>query len=181
MKGQRPTHSSTENPGSELVGNEQEHQSPGAVLAIEGRSIHSPTEVSVAATVDGRHMGLRYRLTGADWRLIDPGPGVLDAGTHGSSPSMPSVADGAPRKSPDVGQIERRRLFEPSPGKLRDEAAGCVTIYEGLRTTDIERAMDEEFRRVQSMMFIRVKPSDDKGKGPQTPGSDTGYVQDDGC
>ena len=168
-------------PGSELVCNELEHRFPGAVLAIQGRSIHSPTEVSVAATVDGRPMGLRYRLTGADWRLVDPGAGVLDAGTQGSSPSIRSVADRAPRKSLDVGQIVRRRLFEPSPGELRDEAAGRIYIYEGLRTTDIEGAMDEEFNRVQSMMFIRVKPSDDSGKGRQAPGSEASYVQDDGC
>ena len=155
---------------------------PGAVLAIQGRSIHSPAEVSVAATVDGRHMKLRYRLTAADWGLIDPGAGVLDAGIQGSSPSIRSVADRAPRTSPDVGQIEWRRLFEPSPGELRDEAAGRIYIYEGLPTRDIERAMDEEFKRVQSMMFIRVKPRDDNGnKAPQTPGSDAGYVQDDGC
>lgn len=168
-------------PGSEQVCNELGHRFPRAVLAIQGRSIHSPTEVSVTATVDGRHMGLRYRLTRADSGLVDPGAGVLDAGAQGSSPAIPSAADRAPRKTPDVGQIERRRLFEPSPGELRDEAAGRVYIYEGLRTTDIERAMDEEFRRVQSMMFIRVKPSDDVGKGPKTPGSDTSYVQDDGC
>lgn len=168
-------------PDSELVCIALEHRFPGAALAVQGRSIHSPTEVSVAATLDGRPMVLRYRLTAADWRRLDPGTRASDAGTQGAGPSMRSAADRAPGMAPDVGQIERRRLFEPSPGELRDEAAGRFYIYEGLRTTDIERAMDEEFRRVQSMMFIRVKPSDDKGKGPKTPGSDTSYVQDDGC
>lgn len=81
----------------------------------------------------------------------------------------------------DVSEIERRRLFEPSPGELRAEAAGRVYIYEGLRDTDVERALEEEFKRVQNMMFIRVKPTDAGGNPVKDPKTGAEYVQDDGC
>jgi hypothetical protein len=56
-------------PSSELVCSALERQFPGAALTVLGRSIHSPTEVSVAASVDGRPVALRYKLSRYTWRL----------------------------------------------------------------------------------------------------------------
>jgi hypothetical protein len=56
-------------PGSDLVCNALESRFPGAALAVEGRAIHSPTEVTVTASVDGDPVSLRYELTGYTWRL----------------------------------------------------------------------------------------------------------------
>ena len=81
----------------------------------------------------------------------------------------------------DVRDIELRRLFEPTPAEQRAEASGRIYIYEGLRETDVARAMEEEFDRVESMMFIRVKKTDKTGETLKDP--ETGYavVEDDGC
>ena len=81
----------------------------------------------------------------------------------------------------DVRDIELRRLFEPTPAERRAEASGRIYIYEGLRETDVARAMEEEFDRVESMMFIRVKKTDKTGETLKDP--ETGYavVEDDGC
>jgi hypothetical protein len=56
-------------PSSELVCSALERQFPGAALTVLGRSIHSPTEVSVAASVNGKPIALRYKLSRYTWRL----------------------------------------------------------------------------------------------------------------
>lgn len=59
--------------------------------------------------------------------------------------------------SADVRDIELRRLFEPTPAEVQSEKSGRIYIYEGMRESDISRAMEEEFDRVDSMMFIRTQ------------------------
>ena len=81
----------------------------------------------------------------------------------------------------DLREIELRRLLEPTPAELRAEQAGRIYIYDGLRDVDIDRAMDEEFHRLDSMMFIRVKITDQKGEVQKDPDTGVAYVQDDGC
>ena len=49
-------------PSSEVVCDQLEGRFAGAVLAVEGRSIHSPTEVSVHTSVDGTPVRMRYEL-----------------------------------------------------------------------------------------------------------------------
>lgn len=81
----------------------------------------------------------------------------------------------------DLRDIELRRLLQPTPAELRAEQGGRVYIYEGLEEADIARALREQFTRVNSMMFIRVKPT----PAAATPGQDgeptTVYYRDDGC
>jgi hypothetical protein len=86
------------------------------------------------------------------------------------------IADAA-----DVRDIELRRLFEPTAGELQDEAKGRVYIYDGLRDTDVARAMEEQFERVDNMMFIRVKPTDEKGEVLKDEETGEELVEDDGC
>ena len=86
------------------------------------------------------------------------------------------IADAA-----DVREIELRRLFEPTQGELTDEASGRIYIYDGLRDTDIERAMEEQFERIDNMMFIREKPTDEKGEVLKDPETGEELVADDGC
>ena len=81
----------------------------------------------------------------------------------------------------DVSDIELRRLFEPTAAELTAEASGRIYIYEGLRDIDVERAMGEEFKRVESMMFIRTKKTTETGGIAKDPGKGTATVQDDGC
>ena len=81
----------------------------------------------------------------------------------------------------DVSAIEKRRLFEPTEVELRKEAKGRIYIFDGVSDADIARAMDEEFARVQSMMFIRVKKTNENGEVLKNPDTGTVVVQDDGC
>jgi hypothetical protein len=65
-------------------------------------------------------------------------------------------------------------LFSPNPAQLKAEARGRVMIYDGLDNTVVERALDEQFDRIERMMFVRTRqstPDDD----------DETIVEDDGC
>jgi len=168
-------------PASGLVCQELTQRFPGANLTVEGRSIHSPTEVRVTAWVDGRPILLDYRLTGLDWGAESVDSRSADSASSRPDGPTPNVASTAPGLAADVSEIERRRLFEPTSGELRAEAAGRIYIYEGLRDTDVERALEEEFKRVQNMMFIRVKPTDEGGNPRKDPETGAEYVQNDGC
>ena len=63
-------------------------------------------------------------------------------------------------------------LFNPSEQQLKVEEKGRVVIYDGLKSTDVEKAMEQEFERIEHMMFIRTK----------VPTVDGDYGEaDDGC
>jgi hypothetical protein len=66
-------------PSSMVVCRQLEHQFPGAAIAVEGRSIHSPTRVSVAASVDGKPIELHYELSDYSWLLGESNARVADA------------------------------------------------------------------------------------------------------
>ena len=152
-----------------------------AALAVDGGAIHSPTDASMMASVDGTPMALGETSAGVERGVAEARSRLAE--TDHAPPDLPNqrVAATAPRGETDVSEIERRRLFEPTPAELRAEADGRVYVYEGLRDTDVERALDEEFKRVQNMMFIRVKPTDADGKTRKDPTTGAAYVQDDGC
>ena len=52
--------------------------------------------------------------------------------------------------------IELNALFKPDKSLINAEARGRVTIYDGLHYEDVEKAMDEQFERIEHMMFIRI-------------------------
>jgi len=56
-------------PSSEVVCRQLESHFAGAKLAVQGRAIHSPTDVSVLTSVDGTPVRMGYELTGYTWRL----------------------------------------------------------------------------------------------------------------
>ena len=64
-------------------------------------------------------------------------------------------------------------LHNPSVHQLDMERKGRVVIYDGLRSTDIDRALEQQFDRIDSMMFIGTEVTD----------LETGEVmlEDDGC
>ncbi|MGB5832809.1 MAG: hypothetical protein WBG92_12570 [Thiohalocapsa sp.] len=81
----------------------------------------------------------------------------------------------------DVSEIELRRLLEPTPSELAQEAAGRIYIYDGLRDTDIDLALSEQFDRVEHMMFIRTKKTDKSGDVKRDDKTGAVEVEDDGC
>lgn len=52
---------------------------------------------------------------------------------------------------------QQRRLFAPTSSELQQEAAGRIFIYDGMTEADLDRALDDQFPRLDSMMFIRTK------------------------
>jgi hypothetical protein len=73
------------------------------------------------------------------------------------------------------------RLFEPSENDLASENKGKVIIYHGLTDKTVERALDEEFDRIESFMFTGTVVTDDSGEPARDPETDIVMTEDDGC
>ena len=72
-------------------------------------------------------------------------------------------------------------LFEPGEQQVRMEKKGRVMIYDGMHTADIQRAMDEEFDRVENMMFTNTIVTDPAGKPMTDPQTGLVMVEEEGC
>jgi hypothetical protein len=68
--------------------------------------------------------------------------------------------------------FQYKALFSPSDAQQRAEARGHIMIYDGLENAVVERAMDEQFDRVEHMMFVRTRNTQ--------PDGEVSY-DDDGC
>jgi hypothetical protein len=68
--------------------------------------------------------------------------------------------------------FQRNALFNPGKAVLQAEARGRVMIYDGLDETVVERALDEQFERIEHMMFTRTRHTEPDGAVS---------VENDGC
>ena len=75
-----------------------------------------------------------------------------------------------PAKAADSYQY--KSLFTPSDFTLKAEAKGRIMIYDSLTSKTIDKAMDEQFDRIENMMFVRIVHEQDNGQY---------YVEDDSC
>jgi hypothetical protein len=74
-----------------------------------------------------------------------------------------------------------KRLFKPTDADLKSEARGRVMIYDGLTDKTVERALQEQFDRVDAMMFTRTVVTDSDGAPRRNPDSGGVVYEDDGC
>jgi len=54
-------------------------------------------------------------------------------------------------------------------------------IYDGLKDTQIRKAMDTQFDRIESMMFVRTVVTNEEGNVERDSESGQVVVEDDGC
>ncbi len=55
-------------------------------------------------------------------------------------------------------------LFNPGSSLLVAEAGGRVMIYDGLKSETVDKALDEQFERIENMMFVRTQYQQEDGE-----------------
>ena len=74
-----------------------------------------------------------------------------------------------------------KQLFNPSQAQLVEESKGKVIIYSGLKDTQVVRAMNEQFNRIENMMFYGTLVTDSDGEIKKDEETGEVVVEDDGC
>lgn len=56
-----------------------------------------------------------------------------------------------------ANSYQQNILFSPSESILLAEAKGRIMIYDGLKNETVELAMNEQFGRIENMMFVNIE------------------------
>ena len=76
---------------------------------------------------------------------------------------------------------QHERLWNPSDSQLQYEQNGKIVIYHGLTDKTVENVMDNQFKRLSSMMFTGVVITIKDGDAVIDPDTNEIVVEDDGC
>lgn len=75
---------------------------------------------------------------------------------------------------------QQNALFNPGSYTEWRDSKGLVSIYDGMTDTEVSHFMDDQFGRIQNVMFTRVKITDASGAVQKdVDGED--LVMDDDC
>jgi len=77
------------------------------------------------------------------------------------------TASAAADRSRELTSLEKwqlRRLFLPNERELEHERKGNVYIYEGLTDRQVEEALSRQFDRIEYMLFLGTKRTDETGQ-----------------
>ncbi|MGD2075835.1 MAG: hypothetical protein PVG38_13085 [Gammaproteobacteria bacterium] len=73
------------------------------------------------------------------------------------SPSLTMADDVDEALQQAEQRFQFNALFNPSDSELRAEERGRVMIYSGLDEAMVEKALDDQFERIEHMMFVNTK------------------------
>jgi len=90
--------------------------------------------------------------------------------------SHSALADDDPQQSWQLSL-----LFNPGDHQYEMERRGRIFIYDGLRDTVIDQALDEQYDRIEGMMFVNTVVTDDDGVPMTDPETGELLVENDGC
>jgi hypothetical protein len=76
---------------------------------------------------------------------------------------------------------QEKQLYQPSEQQLAREESGAVTILSGFTDREVVAALDQQFDRVEHMMFINTVVTDHSGEAKQDEDTGKPVVEDDGC
>jgi len=74
-----------------------------------------------------------------------------------------------------------KRLLHPTKSQLLREAHQQVFVYIGLMDKDVNRALDQNFDRIESIMLANVIVTDEEGKPRRHPETGEVMTEEDGC
>jgi len=80
-----------------------------------------------------------------------------------------------------AGDWQEKLLLNPPDSQLNLEQRGRIMIYDGLTDKQIAMAMDTQFDRIESMMFVRTIVTNDEGNAMHDNETGQVIVEDDGC
>lgn len=63
-----------------------------------------------------------------------------------------------------LDSFQQKVLFHPTESILMAEANGRIMIFDGVKSESVDQAMDEQFDRIETMMFVNTLYQQDDGE-----------------
>ena len=76
---------------------------------------------------------------------------------------------------------QHQQIHHPGKAQLQRERQGRVTIYDGFTDREVDSILDRHFRRMDYMMFTRIKLTDQRGRVLKDRVTEKDITEDDGC